>query len=187
MSLRLPRPWFACRATAAASAPGSERTMTNPTFIQLAQLCTILIGLLSIAVSLRTHRRQMHAQLFLEFSSRLHDVLGSMPAEAWMTADAHQALPPASGELTRSSLQCFQVIAALYSLRKGGYVSGELWATWQRGIKRTMQGPVLRREWAGAQDVFSHNVEFCRYMRRLVHGDAAASPKSAATRLRKDR
>ena len=161
--------------------------MDNQNFIQLAQLRTILIGLLSVAVSLRTHRRQMHAQLFLEFSSRLHDVLGSMPAEAWMTGDAHQALPPASGELTRWCLQCFQVIAALYSLRKGGYVSGELWTTWQRGIKRTMQGAVLRREWDAAEDLFRHNSDFCRYMRRLIHAEAAASPNSAVRRFRKDR
>src|SRR5689334_3576994 len=160
--------------------------MNSQNLIQLAQLGTILIGLLSIAVSLRSHRRQMHAQLFIEFSSRLHDVLGSMPAEAWVAGDAPEAVPAASGQLTRSCLQCFHVIAALFFLRKGGYVPRTLWTTWQRGIKRTMQGPVLRREWAAAESVFSHNVEFCRYMRRLVDAEAAASPKSAATRFRKD-
>src|SRR5690242_10115983 len=110
--------------------------MSGLTFIQLAQLCTLIIGLLSIGVSLRTHRRQMHAQLFIEFSSRLHNVLGSMPAEAWIARDDDESLPPANAELTRSSLQCFQIIAALYFLRKGGYVSGDLWTTWQGGIQR---------------------------------------------------
>ena len=161
--------------------------MNSQNFIQIAQLCTIMIGLLSIAVSLRSHRRQMHAQLFIEFSSRLHDVLGSMPACVWMAGDGGEPLPPPSAELTRSCLQCFQAIAALYFLHKGGYVSRELWMTWQRGIKRTMQGAVLQREWAAAENIFSHNVEFCRYMRRLTHADAAASPRSAATRFRKER
>src|SRR5689334_12982578 len=143
--------------------------MHSESFLQLAQFGTIVIGLLSVAVTLRSHRRQMHAEMFIEFSSRFHHMLGSLPAETWMPNDGcAQPLPPPSGDLTKSCLQCFHIMASLYFLHKGGYICPELWRPWQRGIKRTMQGQLLRREWFAVEAAFGHNVDFCRYMHGLM-------------------
>src|SRR5215475_4961250 len=110
--------------------------MAGETLIQLAQLSTIVIGFLGVAVTLRSHRRQMYAQMFIEFSSRLHDVLGALPTQTWLTSDAvAEPIPPPSDALTKSCLQCFHVIAGVYSLKKGGYISPGLWRPWQGGIK----------------------------------------------------
>jgi hypothetical protein len=143
--------------------------MSGVTFIQLAQLCTILVGFLGVAVAWRSHVRQMHAKMFLEFSGRLHHVLGTLPAQTWMPADKVNAVPPRSDDLTRSCLQCFHIIADLHQLHRGRYISQDLWRPWQVGIRRTMQGPVLQREWLAMEDAFSHNPEFCRYMRGLIY------------------
>jgi len=143
--------------------------MTSETFIQLVQLSTILIGFLGVGVTLRSHRRQLHAQMFIEFSSRFHYILRALPAQTWVAeASGDGEIPPRSDELTKSCLQCFHIIADLHHLHKGGYISPDLWKPWQRGIKRTMQGPLLKREWLAVEAAFDHHPELCRYMRELI-------------------
>jgi hypothetical protein len=143
--------------------------MTSEVFLQLVQLGTILIGFLGVAVSLRSHRRQMYAQTYIEFSARLHRVLRTLPTQIWLEPVAEGGhLPPRNEELTKSCLQCFHIIADLYRLHQGGYITGDLWRPWQRGMKRAMQRPLLRREWLALESNFEHEAELCRYMRRLV-------------------
>jgi hypothetical protein len=149
--------------------------MNLSTMIQLAQLGTIGIGFMGVLVALRSHRRQMHVQMFIEFTSRVHDVLGSMPVQIWMISDHEEEPPSPSAELTRSCLQCFHIVANLFELHKAGYVSKELWRPWQRGIRRTMQGAVLQQEWFRVEVAFSHQQEFCHYMRSLI-GEKAKHP-----------
>jgi hypothetical protein len=158
--------------------------MNSQTVIQLAQLCTVLIGSLGVAVSLRSHRRQMHAQMYIEFSKRFHNVLRTFPAQIWAeAAGGHAPLPPRHPELTRSCLQCFHIIADLYRLHKGGYITAELWRPWQSGIRRAMQRPLLRREWLELECNFDHDPALCHYMRRMVtERNTDAKPASRAAR-----
>src|SRR5262249_46935801 len=131
--------------------------------------CTIIVGFLGVAVTLRSHRRQLHAQMFIEFSSRFHHVLGQLPAHTWSShANVDHPVPPRSDQLTRLCLQCFHIIADLQHLHRGGYISKDLWRPWQTGIARIMQGPILRREWLAVKGAFAHNTVFCHYMDGLV-------------------
>jgi len=142
--------------------------MTTYTWIQLAQLSTILVGSLGIAVAMRSHRRQMNAQMFIEFSARFQSVLRAMPTEAWTGDDGRRALPPPSEEMTRLSLQWFHLIGILYHLHKTGYISRDLWRPSQLGIKRMLEHPLFQREWLAVEPAFSHLPEYCRYIRRHV-------------------
>jgi hypothetical protein len=156
--------------------------MNSQTFIQLAQLGTILIGLLGVAVSLRSHRRQMYAQMYIEFSARFHHVLRTFPAQIWMEAVAEgEPLPSRHEELTKSCLQCFHIIADLYHLHQGGYIPPALWRPWQRGITRAMRRPLLRREWRALEGNFDHDTELCHYMRRLVIEASAGAKHSGSS------
>ena len=150
--------------------------MTAETFFQIAQLSTILLGFLGVGVSLRNHRRQMHAQMFIEFSSRFHNVLRALPPQIWTAHEFEgEPLPPRSEALTRACMQCFHVIAEIHQLHRCGYVAPDLWRPCQRGIRRAMQAPLLRREWQAVEPAFEHNPELCRYMRGITAGDGAAS------------
>jgi hypothetical protein len=137
--------------------------------MQSMQVGTILVGFLGLGLTLQSHRRQIHAQMFVEFSARFHHMLGTLPAQIW-TAGVNTAepVPPRSDELTKACLQCFHIIADLFYLHRAGYISKDLWRPWQRGIQRTMRGPVLRREWLAVEGAFSHAPELCTYMRGLI-------------------
>jgi len=144
--------------------------MTTDTIIQLAQLSTIVIGVLSVAVTLRSHRRQMHAQMFIEFSSRLHQTLKLLPVETWtVRRDNSETVPPRSEELTKACLQLFHSISDIYHLHRGGYISGDLWRTWHVGMQRAMQRPVVHREWLAFEDALDHFPEFRCFMRTLIN------------------
>ena len=155
--------------------------MSSQTFLQLVQLLTILLGFLGVAVTLRSHRRQMHAQMYIEFSARVHNVIRSLPAQTWMAnAGIAEEIPARHDELTRNCVQCFHIIADLFHLHQHGYIAPELWRPWQRAIKRALQGPVLKREWQAVESAFEFNTEFCRFMRHMVHDDAAGPKHSRA-------
>ncbi|HXK03398.1 MAG TPA: hypothetical protein VMS37_13410 [Verrucomicrobiae bacterium] len=143
--------------------------MSNQTLFQVVPACTILIGFLGVAVSLRSHRRQMYAQMYIEFSARFHDVLRTLPAQFWMSPGAEgQQMPPRNEELTKCCVQCFHIIADLYYLNRGGYITPGLWRPWRRAIKRAMQRPIMKREWLAVESNFDHDPDLCRFMRLLI-------------------
>jgi len=136
----------------------------------LGQMGTLLIGSLGIGVALLNQRRQLNAQMFIEFSRRFEDLLRLFPTEAWLAnRNPAQPLPPASQEITDCTLYCVQFIADVYYLRRGGYIPKSLWVLWEREITRTLSGRVFAREWTKIQAEFSHNPEFLRFLSTLSH------------------
>jgi hypothetical protein len=135
----------------------------------LGQYGTLLIGSLGIGVALLNQRRQLNAQMFIEFSKRFEDLLRLFPTEAWLAnRNLKQALPPPSQELTDCTLYCVQFIADLYHLRKGGYIPKKLWMLWEREIVRTLSGPVFDREWTKIRAEFAHDSEFLNFLSTLT-------------------
>jgi hypothetical protein len=143
--------------------------MPADTFVQLGQVGTLVIGSLGIWVALVNQRRQLNAQMFIEFSGRFQEILRMFPTEAWLAnRNPTQPLPPSSQELTVCTLYCLQFIADAYYLHKGAYISKKIWRLWEREIQRTLSGPVFRREWAGVAAEFDHDRQFIQYIDRLM-------------------
>ena len=136
---------------------------------QIGQIGTLLIGSLGIFVALRNQRRQLNAQMFIEFSNRFQQLLRTFPKEAWLANHAASLpLPPSSSELTECTLYCIHFVADVYYLHRGGYVSAKLWRLWERDIKRTLTGPVFQRELRAVEIEFSQDSEFLGYLRSLM-------------------
>ncbi len=159
--------------------------MTADTLVQLAQFGTILIGFLGLAVALRSHRRQLNAQMFIEFSSRFQYVLGALPAEAWISSgDPARPLPPPSEELTKNCLQWFHLLANLYHLHRKGYISQDLWRPAQLGIKRVLESRLLQREWSVIESAFAYHPDYCRYVQAFITGRANGGNIRSKIRIR---
>ena len=150
--------------------------MPSYIWMSLGQLGTLLIGSLGIGVALRNQRRQLNAQMFIEFSRRFEDLLRLFPTEAWLAnRNPMQPLPPPSQELTDCTLYCVQFIADVYYLRKTGYIPKSLWALWEREIARTLSGRVFEREWTKIRSEFSHDSEFLHFLSTLSHRKRTAA------------
>jgi hypothetical protein len=136
---------------------------------QLGAIGTLLVGSIGIFVALRNQRRQLNAQMFIEFSGRFQQLLRMFPTEAWMANLTHSLpVPPPSRELTECAMYCMHFVADVYYLHRGGYVSAKLWKVWEREIKRTLTGPVFRRELAAVEIEFSQDNEFISYVQSLM-------------------
>jgi hypothetical protein len=143
--------------------------MTAETWVELGQAGTVVVGLVGIYVALLNQRRQLNAQMFMEFSGRFQALLRLFPTEAWLAnTNTAQPLPPRSQELTDCTLSCIQLVADVYHLHKGGYVSTKLWRLWEREIKHTLTGRVFQREWEALAGEFVHNRDFLQYVNTLM-------------------
>jgi hypothetical protein len=147
---------------------------------QLGLIGTLLIGSLGIFVALRNQRRQLNAQMFIEFSNRFQQLLRTFPKNAWLANHtASLPLPPSSPELTECAIYCIHFVADVYYLHRGGYVSAKLWRLWEREIKRTLTGPVFQRELAAVEIEFSQDSEFLAYLRSLMRDRGCDQTSSA--------
>jgi hypothetical protein len=91
------------------------------------------------------------------------------PTEAWLAnRNPSQPTPPRSQEITDCTLYCLQLIADVYHLRQGGYISNKLWYAWEREIKHILDGRIFRREWEWLEVEFSHNEDFLNYINDLI-------------------
>jgi hypothetical protein len=144
--------------------------MAADIWVQLGQLGTLTIGSVGIGVALVNQRRQLNAQMYIEYSGRFQELLRLFPTEAWLAnRSASRPIPPSSQEITDCTLYCIQFIADVYHLHKAGYISDNLWILWEIEIKRTLTGPVFQREWAGVAAEFDHNHDFLQYIHKLMH------------------
>src|SRR5580700_1009762 len=97
--------------------------------VQLGQVGTLILGSLGVWVAMFNQRRQLNAQIFIEMSRRFQDVLRMFPTEAWLANRNPSApLPPPSQEITDCTMYCIQLIADVYHLRQGRYISRRLWS-----------------------------------------------------------
>lgn len=147
--------------------------MVTEHFMQLGALA---VGAVGIGVALFNQRRQLNAQMFIEFSRRFEDLLRLFPTDAWLAnRDPSKELPPPGKELTDCTLYCIQFIADVYYLHKGGYITNSLWTLWEREINRTLRGRLFKREWESVETEFSHDIEFLKYINTLVGGGGLGS------------
>jgi hypothetical protein len=139
---------------------------------QLGQIATLIVGSIGILVALRNQRRQLNAQMFIEFSGRFQQLLRLFPKDAWLAnLNPSRPLPPSSQELTECVMYCFHYVADVYYLHRGGYVSVRLWRLWEQEIKRTLMGPVFQRELDGVATQFYVDSEFLQYLRSMTQGN----------------
>ena len=139
-------------------------------FSQLGNAGTMLVGGIGIYVALRSQRRQVNAQTYLEVSGRFQELLRLFPTEAWLAnRNPAHPMPPPSREITDCTLYALQFASDVYYLRRGGYIPEHLWKVWERAIRRTLTGPVFQREWPGLAIEFAHSVEFVNYINTTIH------------------
>jgi hypothetical protein len=144
--------------------------------VQCSQVGTLVLGSLGVWVAILNQQRQLNAQMFITISGRFQELLRLFPTEAWLAnRNASQPAPPRSPEVTDCTLYCLQLIADVYHLRQGRYISNNLWSAWQREIKHILEGRIFRREWEWLEVEFSHNEEFLNYINDLMKSNRLTS------------
>jgi|HubBroStandDraft_5_1064220.scaffolds.fasta_scaffold37315_1 hypothetical protein len=135
----------------------------------LVQVGPLLVGAVAVWVAVLNQRRQLNAQMFVEFSARFQELLRLFPTDAWLAnLNPSRPLPPQSQDVRDCTLYCIQLIADVYHLHQAGYITKRLWLLWEREIKHTLTGPVFQREWEGISAEFASKPDFFLYISTLI-------------------
>jgi len=144
--------------------------------VPISQVGTLVLGSLGVWVALINQRRQLNAQMFIEISGRFKELLRLFPTEAWLAnRNPGQPVPARSQEITDCTLYCLQLVADVYNLRQGRYISDKLWNVWEREIEHILEGRIFQREWESLAIEFAHNEDFLRYINALMRAKRMTS------------
>ena len=138
------------------------------TFVGIGSLLATIIAATSVIIGIRVYKRQMNAQVFIEYTKRYEEVLSSFPKEAQeVRLDLTGDPPETSKEITQAVLRYLNLCSEEYYLCDEGYLSKKIWRIWEAELKRTIQSPLLKREWIDLKKEFESYPEFSDYINSI--------------------
>ena len=135
--------------------------------MQVLNVLVLFVTAIGVLVGVYVFRRQMNAQLFLEYTKRYEEIMRSYPVgmRAFRLHSAGEP-PPESSELTTVVLRYLNLCSEEFYLCQGKYLSRDIWGIWEEEMRRTIASPLYRREWEKISDEFSSYPEFYEYVAR---------------------
>jgi hypothetical protein len=119
----------------------------------------------SVLWGVYVYRRQMNAQLFVEYTKRYEEVMRSYPEGVRkLRLDSGAEPPPESEELSSAILRYLNLCSEEFYLWKRGYLAGDIWRIWEGELKRTLSSPLYRRGWRKLASEFESYREFADYV-----------------------
>jgi len=115
-----------------------------------------------------TYKGQMNAQVFSDYNKRYDEILLSMPKDAWEARfNMNAVLPAPSKELSLSILRYLNLSSEEFYLYKRGYLRVDVWRIWEEEMIRTLQTPLLKREWQTLLIEFVSYREFYEFVEEV--------------------
>jgi hypothetical protein len=130
--------------------------------LRFITLGSVLIGAAAIYTAVRNNTRQLGAQIFLAYTSRLHELRQSLSDEVYHDRLADDG--PASVETQRFVRDVVQLVFELHALRRHGYVENKIWRVWDADIDRLLKAPRVRREWPRLQLEYATHPKFVAWV-----------------------
>ncbi len=113
--------------------------------LKLVTIVSVLVGGVAVYIALRNNSRQIGAQIFLTYSSRIH----YLRETRLFDVDLHH-WPRQTDEaenIRHAILAAYWVIFEFYSLRRYGFVANSIWKIWEADIVRLLGTPAFQTEW----------------------------------------
>ena len=138
------------------------------TAVGVVTIIAVGIAAYGLFYNVKATKQQANTQLFLDYTARYERIMESFPAEALSARlDLDGELPPESPELSRSILRYLNMSSEELYLHERGYLDSDIWTIWERELNRTLQSPLLRREWASLRPEFESYPKFRDYVDRI--------------------
>jgi len=154
--------------------------------IQLATLISVVIGVISLMISVRAYRRQVNSQFMLECMRRVDDLLKTLPPHVLGLTLIHEDLshqpppPPPSDELSMKVMRCLNLVSQMHFFSHKGFLPPAVWRRARVNYASILRSPLFRREWQTLRRGFEIVRTFCRYVhkvQRLTPQELAAAHK----------
>jgi hypothetical protein len=142
--------------------------MTPDTAAQVGTSISILLGVVTFVFGVRVYKRQMNAQLFVEYTGRFEEIMKSFPENSWTARLNAANLPDPSEALSLSVLKHLNLCSEEFYLFKRRYLSADVWRIWEGEIKRTLATPLFVREWRTLKTEFASYPEFRSFVEKAI-------------------
>ena len=135
--------------------------MTLEQLVHVGTLISVAVAAGGLVMGVRIYRRQMNAQLMLEYTRKYEEIMETFPAEAREARlDLNGTLPDQSEGVTITILRYLNMSSEEYYLYTKGYLSKSIWDIWKDELDRTLCSPLIRREWIKLAKEFESYPEF---------------------------
>jgi hypothetical protein len=129
---------------------------------QIGTLFSVIIGIVGVWVGVKIYRRQMNAQIFMAYAERYERIMESFP-DFHLRFDIDNP-PPESDQLRLCVLKYLNLSSEEFYMWKSKYLDNEVWAIWERELKRMLQSKLIEREWPKLKDEFESYPEFFKFV-----------------------
>ena len=133
--------------------------------IRAATLVSVIVGIITLWIGVSRFKRQMNAQVFIEYTKRFDQIVSAFPAGAWCARrNAVSELPPPDPALKTACLRYLNLCAEELYLRSQRYLTDRVWRIWELELERTLRSSLFVREWVALRSEFDAYPEFQRYV-----------------------
>lgn len=121
---------------------------------------------LGVAFGVLVYRRQMNAQLFLDYTKRFDELMRSSDGTTTDFGAALESPAAVNAGAGHAALarRYLNLCSEEFYLWRRGYLSTAIWAIWEREIVRTLRKPYLREWWKVGRRQFAAFKEFAEYV-----------------------
>lgn len=146
--------------------------MNLPNIVEIVTLFSVVIAAVGLYWGVRVYRSQMNAQLLLEYTKRFDKIMESFPNSPNKTMFfTNGAVREESDEITTVVFRYLNMCFEEYYLFKNGYLSKKIWSIWEAKMIRTINSPLVRREWTKLRVEFSTYSDFSKYIDNIQKTD----------------
>ena len=134
---------------------------------QIAAITSVIFAAVSIRANTRLSRKQWNIETFITYSKRHKAAADSFPNNAFYSRLDSNKLPPRSPELTQAVRHYFFVICDVHYLFHQKYLDDSIWQVWRNELERTLNCPLITREWPDIKPEFQYFEAFTQFVESM--------------------
>jgi hypothetical protein len=146
--------------------------------LRFVTLGSVVTSAIAVVVAFRAHNQQLGAQVFLNYSDRIHLLRRSFLTETYLSGEA-LASGTLADEERRLVHEAFYLIFEFHALRHHGYVGSSIWRIWEPDIQRLLASPTFCREWSIMKAMFQPHPHFVAWVSSMQERGAAITINAA--------
>ena len=146
---------------------------TINTIAQIATVTSVIVAVWAIRSAVRESHKQSQLNSFITYAQRYEQIMDGFP-EYGLRFDLSVRI--AENEQVRlAAIKYLNLVSEEYYLWQKKYIDDEVWKIWEAEIIRTLQSPVMIREWNNSKGEYKSSPEFSRFVERQQSQAASLS------------
>lgn len=138
--------------------------MSLESAIQIATLFSVIVGFVSLILSINIYRRKMNAEIVMKYAERFQQIIEFFPEDLLLEHYLHGNHSAHNKGITLSAIKYFNFCSEEFYLQKKGYMSQEVWRVWEADMKRLLKTSFLKKEWESLRSHYKSFPEFFKYV-----------------------